>query len=71
MEIEKLKEKIYAELKKGVLMSHHDIAMQYGIKEMTTIEILEELMAERKVELVPAQLGNSINSNCSTFYRKR
>ena len=28
-----LKEKIYEELKKGVLVSHHDIVMQYGIKE--------------------------------------
>ncbi len=71
MEIGKFKEKIYAELKKGVLVSHRDIASRYETEEMTAIKILEELKEERKVELVPATLGNSIDSNCSTLYMKR
>lgn len=45
MESEKLKEKIYAELKKRVPVSHNSIAEQYKIDEMTAIKILEELKA--------------------------
>ena len=70
MESEKLKEKIYEELKKRDPVSHNSIAEQYKIDEMTAIKILEELKAERKVELVPATLGNLIDSNCSTLYMK-
>ena len=66
-----LKEKIYEELKRGVPVSHHDIATQYGIEEMTAIEILEELKAERKVELIPVRSGNQLDPNNSTFYKKR
>ena len=71
MESEKLKEKIYAELKKRVPVSHNSIAEQYEIDEMTAIKILEELMAERKVERLSVPLENPIDSNSSTFYIKR
>ena len=71
MDKRELKEKIYEELKKGFYVSHHDIALQYEIKEMTAIEILEELKEERKVELIPVSSGNQLDPNNSTFYRKR
>lgn len=70
MDKRELKEKIYEELKRGVPVSHNSIAEQYEIDEMTAIKILEELKEERKIELMSATLGNSIDSNCSTLYMK-
>ena len=71
MDKRELKEKIYEELKRGVPVSHHDIAAQYEIEEVTAGEILEILRQERKIELMPARLGNRLDTNNSTFYRKR